>query len=111
MPDTTGQRWVTLVIARNPLDYRKWCEAHGKNDRDPNFVMATPATARGLKDARLEITAEGMWRPDIHQLMTAIVPMLDANARKKLEAMGWGGDPPGPGGAGPRPTQRSFDRL
>ncbi|MFA7296192.1 MAG: hypothetical protein WC211_03270 [Dehalococcoidia bacterium] len=110
MPDTSGPRWITLVIARNPIDYRKWCEAHGKNDRDPNFVMATPATARALKDARLEITDEGMWRPDIHQLMTAIVPMLDPTARKKLAAMGWGGDPPGPG-AGPRPTQRSFDRL
>ena len=107
MPD--GERWVTVVIARNPLDYRKWCEAHGKQERDPNFVMATAATVRGLKEARLEITNEGMWRPDIHQIMTALVPMLEAKARARLETMGWGGDPPGPG-TGRLTTQRSFDR-
>lgn len=105
------QRWVTMVVSRNPLDYRKWCEANGKSDRDPNYVMATVATARGLKDARLVVTPEGMWRPDIHQLMTALVPLLEAKARKQLETMGWGGEPPQAGAARSAPTQRSFDRL
>ncbi|MEI6666429.1 MAG: hypothetical protein WCL53_09815, partial [Chloroflexota bacterium] len=109
MPDGT-ERWVTVVIARNPVDFRKWCEVHGKNERDPNFVMASAATVRQLKDARVEITPEGMWRPDIHQIMTTLVPMLEAKARQKVADMGWGGDPPGPG-ARQAPTQRSFDRL
>ncbi len=110
MPDTSGERWVTVVLARNPVDFRKWCSDHGKQERDPNFVMATAASVRGLKDARLEVTAEGMWRADIHQIMTALVPKLASDARAKLEAMGWAGEPPGAGTSELR-TQRSFDRL
>ena len=88
-PDAGAERRVTVVLALNPLDYQHWCEAHGKNPRDRNYLMATPATARGLKDAHLEVTAQGMWRPDIHVLMTALVPMLDAPSIKKLQGMGW----------------------
>lgn len=88
--DATGQRRVTVVLALNALDFQHWCEAHGKSPRDPNYLMATPATARGLHDAHLEVTSQGMWRPDIHVLMTALVPMLDAPSRKKLQGMGWG---------------------
>jgi hypothetical protein len=84
-----SDRFVTVVLALNPVDFQHWCEAHGKNPRDRNFLMATPATARGLKNARLEVTPRGMWRADIHQLMTALVPMLDAPSVKKLAAMGW----------------------
>ncbi|MSP22196.1 MAG: hypothetical protein EXR66_04160 [Dehalococcoidia bacterium] len=86
-----NERFVTVVLALNPVDFQHWCEAHGKNPRDRNYLMATPATARGLKNARLEVTSRGMWRPDIHQLMTALVPMLDAPSQKKLQGMGWGG--------------------
>ena len=84
------ERIVTVVLALNALDFQHWCEAHGKNPRDRNYLMATPATARGLRNARLEITTQGMWRPDIHQLMTALVPMLDAPSTKRLQGMGWG---------------------
>lgn len=87
--DPSTQRTVTVVLALNPLDFQHWCEARGKNPRDRNYLMATPATARGLHDAHLEITSQGMWRPDIHVLMTALVPMLDAPSVKKLQGMGW----------------------
>jgi hypothetical protein len=83
------QRWVTVVIALNPLDYKQWCIDHGKNPGDRNFVMATPASIRGLRDARLEVTPQGMWRPDIHLLMKELVPGLDRSALQKLAAMGW----------------------
>jgi hypothetical protein len=88
--EPSAQRTVTVVLALNPLDFEHWCEARGKNPRDRNYVMATPATARGLQGAHLEVTARGMWRPDIHVLMTALVPMLDAPSLKKLQGMGWG---------------------
>jgi hypothetical protein len=84
------QRWVTVVIALNNADFDKWCKDNGKNPRDRNLLLATPATARGLQNARLEITPRGMWRPDIHKLMQALVPMLDHTAQQKLSAMGWG---------------------
>ena len=87
--DPASQRTVTVVLALNPPDFQQWCEAHGKNPRDRNYLMATPATARGLHKAHLEVTARGMWRPDIHVLMTALVPMLDAPSLKKLQGMGW----------------------
>ena len=88
--EPASERTVTVVLALNPLDFQHWCEAHGKNPRDRNYLMATPATARGLHNARLEITTQGMWRPDIHQLMTALVPMLDAPSTRRLQGMGWG---------------------
>ncbi len=52
--------------------------------------MVTPATARGLKDAHLEITPRGMWRADIHDLMRGLVPLLDNPSRKRVASMGWG---------------------
>ena len=84
------QRRVTAAIAFNATDFDGWCKANGKNARDRNILMATPATARGLKDAHLEITTRGMWRADIHALMVALVPLLDRPSRAKVEAMGWG---------------------
>ena len=93
--EPTAERRVTVVIARSALDFQHWCEEHGKNPRDRNYLMATPATARGLREAHLELTAEGMWRPDIHVLMTNLVPLLDRPSRKRLQDLGWGGDPPG----------------
>ncbi len=87
--DAATERRITVVLALNALDYQHWCEAHGKNARDPNYIMATPATARGLRNAHFEMTAQGMWRADIHVLMTQLVPMLDAPSVKKLAGMGW----------------------
>lgn len=92
---TEQQRRVTAVIAFNAADFDGWCKANGKNPRDRNLLMATPATARGLKDAHVEITSRGMWRADIHNLMVALIPLLDRPSRNRLEAMGWG--PPVPG--------------
>ena len=84
------QRRVTVVIAFNAADFDGWCKANGKSARDRNILMATPATARGLKDAHVEITSRGMWRADIHTLMVALVPLLDRPSRARVEAMGWG---------------------
>lgn len=84
------QRRVTAVIAFNATDYDAWCKANGKNARDRNILMATPATARGLKDAHIEVTARGMWRADIHTLMVALMPLLDRPSRVRIEGMGWG---------------------
>ena len=84
------QRRVTAVIAFNASDFDAWCKANGKNARDRNLLMATPATARGLQNAHLEITGRGMWRADIHNLMVALVPLLDRPSRVRVEAMGWG---------------------
>ena len=84
------QRRVTAVIAFNAADFDQWCKANGKNPRDRNLLMVTAASARGLKDAHLEVTSRGMWRLDIHQLMLTLVPLLDKPSRQKLEPMGWG---------------------
>ena len=84
------QRRVTVVIALNASDFEQWCKDNGKSSRDRNFLMATPATTRGLHDARLEVTLRGMWRPDIHVLMVGLVPMLDRPSQQRLQAMGWG---------------------
>ena len=84
------QRRVTVVIALNASDFDQWCKDNGKNPRDRNFLMATPASARGLQNARLEITSRGMWRPDIHTLMKSLVPMLDRPSQQRLQGMGWG---------------------
>ena len=84
------QRWVTVVLAFNAADFDQWCKANGKNARDRNLLMATPASVRGLHGARLEITSRGMWRADIHTLMVALVPMLDRPSQQRLQAMGWG---------------------
>src|SRR5262245_39106287 len=74
----TGEsRWVTLVLAFNAAEFNDWCKEHGKNPRDRNIVMATPASVRGLKNSRIEVAPRGMWRRDIHELMTALVPTLD----------------------------------
>lgn len=89
-PGGGEQRRVTAVIAFNASDFDNWCKASGKSARDRNILMATPATARGLKDAHLEITARGMWRADIHNLMVALVPLLDRPSRVRVEGMGWG---------------------
>lgn len=96
---TTGaasaeQRRVTAVIAFNAADFDAWCKANGKNPRDHNLLMVTAASARGLQNAHVEVTPRGMWRADIHQLMVALVPMLDRPSQAKLAAMGWG--PPVP---------------
>ena len=58
MSEAEEQRWVTVVIAVKAADFDQWCKDHGKNPRDRNFLMATPASARGLKDAHLEVTAK-----------------------------------------------------
>ena len=84
------QRWVTVVIAFKAADFDQWCKDHGKNPRDRNLLMATPATVRGLQNARLEITPRGMWRSDIHELMAALVPVLDKPSQKRVQEMGWG---------------------
>ncbi len=84
------QRRVTAVIAFNAADFDQWCKASGKNPRDRNILMATPATARGLANAHLEVTARGMWRADIHNLMVALVPLLDKPSQQKVAGMGWG---------------------
>ena len=84
------QRRVTAVVALNASDFDQWCKTNGKNARDRNLLMATPASTRGLHDAHLEITSRGMWRTDIHVLMVALVPMLDRPSRQRLETMGWG---------------------
>lgn len=92
--DASEQRRLTVVIAFNASEYDQWCKANGKNARDRNLLMATPATARGLKNAHLEIAPRGMWRADIHALMVALVPMLDRPSQQRLAAAGWG--PPVP---------------
>jgi hypothetical protein len=91
-PDSgsTEQRWVTVVLAFKASDFDQWCKDHGKNPRDRNLLMATPATVRGLQNARLEITPRGMWRNDIRELMSALVPALDKPSQKRLADMGWG---------------------
>ena len=83
-------RRVTLVLALTAAEFDQWCKANGKNPRDRNIVMATPASVRALKDAHLEVTARGMWRRDIHDLMLALVPTLDRPSVQRLAAMGWG---------------------
>ena len=84
------QRRVTVVVALNAADFDQWCKDNGKNPRDRNYLLATPASARGLQNARLEVTARGMWRADIHALMVALVPMLDRPSQQRLATMGWG---------------------
>lgn len=81
---------VTAVLALNNTDFVQWCSEHGKNVRDRNLLMITPATTRNLKDAHLEVTSRGMWRSDIHILMQGLVPALDAPSQRRLAAMGWG---------------------
>ena len=88
--NSTDQRWVTVVLAAKASDFDQWCKDHGKNPRDRNLLMATPATVRGLQNARLEITPRGMWRADIRELMAALVPALDRPSQKRLQDMGWG---------------------
>ena len=83
-------RRVTAVLALNALDFNQWCTEKGRSARDRNLLMVTPSSTRGLKDAHLEITPRGMWRPDIHVLMQALVPALDAPSQKRVGAMGWG---------------------
>lgn len=87
---TTENRRVTLVLALTAADYDQWCKDNGKSPRDRNIVMATPASVRTLKDAHLEITARGMWRRDIHELMVALVPTLDRPSVQRVAGMGWG---------------------
>ena len=87
---TGEQRWVTVVIALKAADFDQWCKDNGKNPRDRNLLLATPGSVRGLQKARLEITPRGMWRPDIRELMTALVPVLDKPSQKRLAEMGWG---------------------
>lgn len=84
------QRWVTVVIALKSTDFDQWCKDNGKNPRDRNLLLATPATVRGLQNARLEVTPQGMWRKDIHELMTTLAPGLDKPSQKRLREMGWG---------------------
>ena len=76
------ERTVTVVLALNPLDFQHWCEAHGKNPRDRNYLMATPATARGLRNARLEITTQGVGeqKPDIRILVAQPAEMAEISA-------------------------------
>lgn len=81
---------VTAVLALNTLDFEQWCTENGKNPRDRNFLMVTPSSTRGLKDAHLEITPRGMWRADIHALMQGLVPLLDRPSQKRVASMGWG---------------------
>jgi hypothetical protein len=88
------QRRVTIVVALNNTDYQQWCKDNGKSASDRNYLMATPATARGLQNAHLEVTPRGMWRKDIHQLMVALIPMLDRPSVQKLAGMGWAGPVP-----------------
>lgn len=83
------QRWVTVVIALKSTDFDQWCKDKGKNPRDRNLLMATPATVRGLQNARLEVTPRGMWRADIHELMKTLAPGLDKPSQKRLADMGW----------------------
>ncbi len=89
-------RRLTAVLAFNNADFQQWCTENGKNARDRNLIMVTPASTRGLKDAHLEITSRGMWRADIHVLMQSLVPLLDKPSQRRLASMGWG--PPIPGG-------------
>ncbi len=83
-------RRVTAVLALNNADFQQWCTDKGKNARDRNLLLVTPASIRGLKDAHLEVTARGMWRADIHVLMQALVPLLDKPSQRLLATMGWG---------------------
>lgn len=83
-------RRVTAVLALNNTDFAQWCTDNGKNPRDRNLLMITPATTRNLKDAHLEITPRGMWRADIHILMQGLVPALDQPSQRRLGGMGWG---------------------
>lgn len=84
------QRRVTAVLALNSSEFAQWCTDHGKNPRDRNLLMITPATTRNLKDAHLEIAPRGMWRADIHILMQGLVPALDQPSQRRLGGMGWG---------------------
>ncbi len=93
-PGAGEQRRVTVVIALNNTDYQQWFKDNGKNASDRNYVMATPATMRGLQNAHVEVTSRGMWRKDIHEIMVALVPMLDRPSVLKLAGMGWGGPVP-----------------
>jgi hypothetical protein len=84
------QRRVTAVLALNAAEFAQWCTDNGKTPRDRNFLMVTPSSTRGLKDAHLEITPRGMWRADIHGLMQALVPLLDRPSQRRVATMGWG---------------------
>ena len=84
------QRRVSAILALNAADFGEWCTENGKNPRDRNLLMVTPASIRGLADAHLEITPRGMWRPDIHVLMQGLVPSLDRPSQRRVAAMGWG---------------------
>jgi len=84
------QRRVTAVLALNAAEFAQWCTDNGKNPRDRNFLMVTPASTRGLQDAHLEIAPRGMWRADIHVLMQALVPLLDRPSQRRVATMGWG---------------------
>ncbi len=83
-------RRVTAVVAFNAAEFDQWCKANGKNPRDRNLLMVTPASVRGVQEAHLEVAPRGMWRADIHLLMVALVPLLDRPSRRRLEEMGWG---------------------
>ena len=87
---TAEERRVTAILALNQADFAEWCTENGKNPRDRNLLMVTPASTRGLKDAHLEITPRGMWRSDIHVLMQALVPLLDRPSQRRVASMGWG---------------------
>lgn len=84
------QRRLTVVVALNAAEFAQWCQANGKNARDRNLLMATPASVRGLQGAHLEITPRGMWRADIHALMAALIPMLDKPSQRRMTEAGWG---------------------
>lgn len=86
----TESRRLTAVLALTAADFTQWCADNGKNQRDRNLLMVTLASVRGLSDAHLEITPRGMWRADIHELMKALVPVLDRPSQKRVASMGWG---------------------
>ena len=90
MQTPAESRRVTAVLAFNNADFQQWCTDNGKNARDRNLMMVTPASLRSLKDVHLELTSRGMWRSDIHVLMQALVPLLDKPSQKRLASIGWG---------------------
>lgn len=92
--NATEQRRLTVVVAFNAADFDQWCKVNGKNARDRNLLMATPASARGLQNAHIEITSRGMWRADIHALMVALVPMLESPLADAIGGRGVGSADP-----------------
>ena len=90
MPSERIQRRIDALLdqAEEAMDGGDWASVAEKN-----------IVHRDFKPGNVWLTADGvakigdnirLWRADIHNLMVALVPLLDRPSRVKVESMGWG---------------------